>query len=269
MTARSLPALHLDRSPLVYVLAQVSFSALLNIERWVPDLQDRFRPLGLPRFDTQQIRSIEFGPSLRDSQVTQWIFADKERSIALVLTDRFLVVETNSYLAFDEFETKLRDVVTAFQDVTSVDVLERVGLRYVDLIRPGDGETLDTYLQPGLLGLDPDRFSPGYLRHLYRFESLTQTSATTQMRIRVQQNPDGTFLPPDLAQNQLRFKGIDTDAEETITMLDIDHFTVGDDAEDFSVDAVSERIWVLHEVTDRAFRAAVTMDALRIWGGNV
>ena len=61
---RKEPALKLERSPLVFVLSQVRFPAVLKIEDHVPDIQEALRKLGFPRYSKEDIQRFSFGCNL-------------------------------------------------------------------------------------------------------------------------------------------------------------------------------------------------------------
>ena len=106
-------------------------------------------------------------------------------------------------------------------------VVHRVGLRYVDAVRPSGGKDFRHYLRPGLHGVPDDIFQPG--RHLLHTESRGGTVVVGNpgtMVVRVVQNDQGSSLPPDLVDAAPRFSP-KAQPGELVTLVDIDHFVEG------------------------------------------
>ena len=57
---RTHPPLRLPGSPLIYVVAQVNISAVVAIERYVPEIQERLRKSGFPGYTNIQVPEIIF-----------------------------------------------------------------------------------------------------------------------------------------------------------------------------------------------------------------
>ena len=60
---RTHPPLRLPGSPLIYVVAQVNISAVVAIERYVPEIQERLRKSGFPGYTNVQVPEIIFETS--------------------------------------------------------------------------------------------------------------------------------------------------------------------------------------------------------------
>jgi uncharacterized protein (TIGR04255 family) len=249
---------------LVLVLAQVRFSAVLAIDKYVPSFQERLRVEGFPRFQQEQVRSIELAlGNVTQREMTRWHFRDRNASSAVTLTTEFLALQTNRYESFDKFLKMTRLATDAFVRDARPSLVERVGLRYVNLIRPNEGEGFTKYLRPGLLGLREEDL--GIEPQIHRFEMVGRTPTGSLLVTRLAVSQDGTFLPPDLSDNPLDY-AIDLPAEEVVAVLDIDHFDIS--PFDFDPSAIEERLWGLHDQIDLVFRSAVTEDALRSWKGG-
>jgi len=264
MTVRTLEALHLDRSPLVHVLAQVRFAPVLTIENYVPGIQEHLRKEDFPLFNVRTLRSIEFGPQVTQTESKNWVFGNQDASAALVLTQNSLVLETNAYSSFERFLEPLVCALRILMETAGPSFSERIGLRYVDAVRPRQDEPLSDYLAPGLLGLDFE--SLGLAAGIFRFEATAQSGDDSHMIFKVLQQAEGSLLPPDLRQTGLDYTELQGDLNdgELITLLDIDHFRTK--REKFDPDTVERELWKLHDLTDRTFRNVTTDKALRVWG---
>jgi uncharacterized protein (TIGR04255 family) len=258
--ARKEARLHLQNSPLIMVLAQVRFSPVLKMAEFVPQLQEQLRHQGYPRFRAAQVNELELGAQPRVTQQDRWFFADKDNHEAVVLASDFIVLETSKYDCFEEFSARLKSLLEILGNGVEVGLSERLGLRYVDLILPSLGETLDQYLQPGLRGLRASDLETKNV--LNRFEARGQTNLG-QLVLKLHQNDTGSFLPPDLLLAELTY---DRTVEQgtVVTLLDIDHFS--EQSRDYDPEALLKTMWELHEYTEKAFRSSITPLALERWG---
>ncbi len=185
-------------------------------------------------------------------------FQDKDGTVGIVLTPASVAVQTNKYSRFEDFEEIVATTLLVVNRVVDISLAERVGLRYVDLIRLGEGEKWSDYLQLGLLGIDPE--TVGVKSWMSRYESL---GATELGKLAVRCSRSEQILPPDLFPTTLRYETV-LKPGEVVTLLDFDHFV--EKSSDFDTRSIAALIGELHDTVDVAFRASVTADALARWG---
>lgn len=259
---RTLPPLKLQKSPLVMVLAQVRFSAVLKMADFVPELQERLRHAGFPRLSASFTPSAVIGPQgMKIKSQPRWEFQNREQTVGLVLGTGALILQTNEYATFEDFVESLTVGVEAVADIVKPGVVERTGLRYVDRIRPSENETWQDYLKDGLHGLDPAAI--GMIGALHRAELIGKTEHGTLV-VRVMQSNGDSFLPPDLSPSSLKYAQQPNQAIET--MLDLDHYS--EDEISFNTEEIVKRFGELHDALDRSFRAATTEHAMKAWQAN-
>lgn len=257
---RARPALDLAWNPLVYVLGQVVTSPVLRIEDYVPELQERFRSNGYPNCDRLETQTVKMGPG-GDPDVardTRWAFYDKDRAHSLVVTSRFLVLETSTYQSFESFIARFQDALELYQDVVNVGLYQRLGFRRVNLFEDSPGLPLDEIVGERLQGLPGDLFAHS---HEQRAEHWGNTDIGRLM-VRLLRPAPTSVVPSDLETTMLQMRGPTTEGRKTAT-LDIDHFLVAE--HDFVPGEVIERFSWLHESSDLAFRESVTNQALQAW----
>lgn len=260
--SRSLPSLKLHRSPLIYVIGQVRISAVISVGKYVPEIQEELRRKGFPRFKRSELREfrLDFGSEPKVTTVERFEFQDKEATSGILLSPDFVALHASRYDVYERFADTLAGALDVIHRVMEISLAERVGLRYVDLVRVGQGESLGHYLKPGLLGLDTTAMGVG--KALSRFE-LVGLSEIGKLVVRAYNLEPGALLPPDLTPATLK-QQVEISPDETPYLLDFDHYSDG--PQDFSVGAVMETMRRLHDNLDRAFRAAVTDEALAKWG---
>ncbi|MCP4446946.1 MAG: TIGR04255 family protein [Myxococcales bacterium] len=259
---RSLKPLRLTDAPLICVLCQVRISPILEMNNFIPAIQERLRRQGYPRFKAHNIQEFVMTgpPEVRTSH--QWVFSNKDQTKTVIVAPDFVVLETSKYTVFDEFIQDYEKVLEIVGEVTDASLAERVGLRYVDLIRPLVAGDFKSYIKPGLLGLSDDSLK--VKRSLFRFEQRGSTDAGTLV-LKLMQSDNGAYLPNDVDANHLEFD-LTLEEGEKVAILDIDHFSQA--SRDYDPGQLVKQLWELHDYTDRVFREAVTEEALKQWGAE-
>ncbi len=232
------------------------------MHEYVPGIQERLRRDGFPHFRETVVQELHFGPDIKTAARKRWVFSNKPQTETVVLANDFVALECSRYGVFEDFTGQLERLLETLRDEVQVALSDRIGLRYIDLIRPDGDESLFDYLKPGLSGLPASEM--GAERALYRFESVGNTKVG-QLVLRVLQTNDGTFLPPGLDPSDLKFD-VEIREDEILTILDIDHYSMQD--RDFDPTDLIQEFWKLHDVTGRVFRFAVTDHAMMRWGAK-
>lgn len=260
--------MNLPKSPLVYVVAQVNFSAVESMATYIPDIQDRLRRKGFPRFVQGEFRAIRvtLNAPPQVTPVPRYEFQDKGRRTGVVVSKEFVTLHVSEYRTFERFCDVLSTSLEIIHSVVGIGLVERVGLRYVNLVRAKGSEGFAQFLDPGLLGLDESKYGATHSKIMSQV--LGQTEIGT-LAIRLFQRDDGSFLPPDAEPSPLDHPDPELGQGEVVSLLDLDHFKLFEKAAmEFSVESVMRLFWQLHDNTDLAFRAAVTPHALETWGRN-
>jgi uncharacterized protein (TIGR04255 family) len=234
----------------------------MSIQKFVPEIQEQLRHQGFPKFLQGQIQEILLQPNAvpKASALDRYEFQNKDGTTGIILTSSWLAVQTNSYRRFEDFEKIVETALVVVDGVVDLTLVERIGLRYVDLIRLGEKETWADYLQSGLLGIEPK--SIGITEWTTNFQAI---GATELGKLIIRCSQLQHWLPPDLFPTTLRYS-VNLRPGETVSLLDFDHFT--EESTDFSGTSVLATIGELHDQIDRAFRNAVTRQALEKWGNQ-
>jgi uncharacterized protein (TIGR04255 family) len=259
---RTLPPLRLSHSPLVLVLCQVRLAAIRDMASYVPKIQDRLRREGFPVDLSREIQEVTLQPEgpVQAGRRLHWEFRTLDEQWSIIVSEQAVVLQTSAYTDFDEFLRYLTLAMGAVDELVGDLVVERVGLRYVDLVRPREGESWQDYVKPGLHGLQSELFSPE--RAVLFTQLVADTGPDQRMIARVAQNRDGLVLPPDLMAHHpvLRASG---GAQELLTLIDLDHYR--EQRRPFRMGELVDVGWDLHDGLDRLFRDLVTEHALEVW----
>lgn len=259
----------LAQQPLVLVLCQVRFSPVRKMADFIPTIQEEFRRHAFPIERSGKIQQLMIAPAgVHVAEQERWEYRTKdERWTATVLQD-CIVLQTTAYSRFEEFAERLDLAVRTVLTKTEQDklgVIERIGLRYIDLIVPRKGESHRLYLRPGLHGIDDSVFQQG--SHRLHVESAGRTSVggvEGTMVVRIIQNDQGFDLPPDLVggapeHTSRAAKG------RLVTLIDTDHFIEGKFEPD--PDWVVARTYEMHDDLIETFHEqVVTEHAIKVWG---
>jgi len=255
---RSRPALHLRRNPLVLVLAQARIAPVLQIAEYIPRLQERFRKAGYPRFGTSQVQDVLFtlAGASQASSTQRFHFSDAGNRRGLIITREFITYQVTDYETFDQFAEQFLAALELFWEEVDVSLVERIGLRYVDLIVPERDEKLTDWIEPGLHGLNLP-----ISREQSRYEL---RGATDVGELVVKANrPLRGFIPEDLQPFDLMVSKEAPLPEAPYLVLDFDHYST--EARTEPPATLIDAFWNLHDVLDMAFRSAVTPQAIAAW----
>ena len=261
---RALPPLKLSKSPLVLVLCQLRFAPIMAMSEYFPRIQDKLRLNGYPLAKNAIIQEAMFTAAGAASvKRERWQVQDKAASRSVVVAENFIVFQTTTYSVFEDFVRELNLAVDTLATEVKQLLIQRVGLRYVDLVRSGAGGAWTDFVQPGLQGLKSETFLEGTQNQLY--QSVANTSAGT-MIVRLFQNREGQVLPPDLGEADDLKPRLDPAIvdNELLTILDLDHFSTHQI--EYEKGWVGQQAWQLHDGLDQVFRKSlVTPRALEVW----
>jgi uncharacterized protein (TIGR04255 family) len=256
---RTNPPLHLSRTPLIYIVTQVRFSAVVAIEKYVPAIQERLRK-AYPWFLHSKIQEIAFqqqgAPSIDFND--RYEFQSRDKKTGVVLTKNSVALHTNKYSSFEKFLEEFYESLSTVHECVGLSLVDRIGLRYVDLVRLRENEGWADYLRPGLLGLDAN--AVGVQQWTSQFVTTGKTEVGTLAFRYLHSN---RALPPDLTPETLNYEELLLKEGEVGAILDFDHYS--ESSQEFNLEAVIKIIGNLHDNLDRAFRDVVAPEAIKKW----
>ena len=263
----------LSKQPLVLVLGQVRFSSIRQMDRYIPEIQEEFRQKGFPIERSGKVQQFTFAPGggvpVQVNEQQRWEYRTRDEAWSILVMEDSIVLQTTDYNRFEYFADKFLHAIQTVLTKTEHDLLgvvQRVGLRYVDVVQPREGEDEDFrfYLKPGFHGVVDEVFEPG--THRLHVESTGRTSVGNEsgtMIVRIVQNDQGFSLPPDLAnaapKHVSRVK-----AGELITLIDMDHYIEGNF--DPNANWIIARAFEMHDHLVETFHEhVVTETAIEVW----
>jgi uncharacterized protein (TIGR04255 family) len=260
---RTLASLEFTKSPLIVALAQVRMTPILSLETYIPKLQDLLRASDFPRLITRKTKMTRHDAMGKVEVVdsTDWVFSDKAGHFSLVVGEQSLSLVTSAYTTYEDFAERMERCLGLVHDVVKISGIERLGLRYVDLIEPSPEKPLSYFLDPCVLGLSLE----GLGTRITSFsQTVIETSPNRKLALRVTERPGGLVIPPDLLSLQLKLRKPNA-LNQPFGILDIDHYAEYPETDDYETSTVIENLCELHDAVDQAFRKATTENAKLDW----
>jgi uncharacterized protein (TIGR04255 family) len=251
----------LTNPPVVYVLAQVRFNAILSMEKFIPEIQEQFRKI-YPKFQKGVTQSLHIGADGQPKesiQVHRWEFSNKEQTTGFVLQVDSFVFHTSDYENFESFLSQLSDALSVINKILDIDLIERLGLRYIDVIAPNGGKTLNDYLNPGIAGLPYEELDVELTVSFY--ETVTK-SDLGKLVLRTLKNFDAVNMPQDLFPVNLKLKNPATKGNLS-ALLDSDHYI--EKTMDYDLNEIQNYFSKLQALISKSFWSAITEVAVNKW----
>lgn len=245
----------LRRPPVVYVVCQIRFAPFPRPEAVIDRVHEAMNEAGFARQD-EQVRSIKISPNA-PAEFTEHEkrarFDNRDGTIGYIIAPDQLAVHRTAYTRFEDF---LDNIVFGFRALiaaTKLPFIQRVGLRYVDLITPADNETVAQYVVDRLLGFEPQVAGVASQAAQQFVQLLTAQGRmfVKSSRAKHQQPVPVDLLPLSLTPQRT------PNAERESFILDIDHFA--DNLKlDPDVDELATRVRALQDPMADIFREALT-----------
>lgn len=251
----------LSNSPITYVLAQLTFPSIPNLENQVPVIHDKLRRAGYPHTVAetgQQIKVTDRGIEVSGATMHRFLSLDKTTSVTIA-PDMF-VFETSNYSGFDNFKKSMQDVLELIHEIVSIVGMERIGLRFINLIDP-QKNSINEYIDRDLIGLEKTEESEAIIINL--MESRRKTAEGQTLIIKVSKSLGGSAIPEELGNPSIKM--IKSRSQDRVTaILDLDHLKVYE-AQNFDVQILFGDINNLHSQIYKTFVRSVTQFALEEW----
>jgi len=258
----------MKNAPIYFAIAQVRYNAILSLETYLSEIQEKFRKAGFPGFKRSVSMAFNLAP-IADTEGTaeqippvqhgRYVFSNIESTAGFILEQNALSFQSTNYDTFSTFSAALLQGLDFLHKVVNLSFIERVGIRYLDAVVPRDGETLHQYLIPEVLGLHSKL--EGKMVHSFSESMSRNHLAFLISRVIIQ---DGSLgFPPDLQPMGLHVPQQFAEIKGIHAVVDTDAFY--DTREVFSSDGVKNHLSTLHNDIVKAFNVVVTEHALNVW----
>ncbi len=256
----SVPEVPLTRAPLVNVIAQVRFPAVMKIEdnAFVGNFQEAIRK-DYPILRPERQLGVLIGPGGVQPQDagTVWRFETKDPDAwQVTLTPAFVSLSAKRYTRRSDLLARLTVVLHALEGWLHPNVCDRIGVRYVDRVAGDQLARLAALVRPEVLGVAGDQGLLGDVEVVHALsDTLFQLDDASQLRGRWGRLPAGATYDP----------GIEP-AREPSWVLDLDHYT--SQPEDFDLATIGGKVAEFCDRIYTFFRWAVTPAFLDEFGAD-
>ncbi|MFS8111664.1 TIGR04255 family protein [Rhizobium jaguaris] len=255
-------------APVQYVLGVVRFPPVADLDKFAGALKtalDPEYPFGSnSRLTELNIQIGEKGIDVQPQEVSLWQFLNADRNCGLLVNKGLVGLHTIAYENHADFLGRLMHVIDAARSVEGnhLRYIEAAALRYVDLIVPGDGETLSEYMKAKLpVGLEIDGLTVNEGVNI-----LGMKSDVGNLRLQVYLNPK-TVIPTDLLSPML------TESDWTwelpkgdFVTIDIDHATIYSPPVEIEKIDLRDNLFRLRKPISDIFKKIATQHAMKVWG---
>lgn len=244
----------LENQPLKLVLVEFRFSQILQIEQYIPKLQEALRRQ-YPTFRKSTEQSIHVqADQFEISSSHRWSFISGDKKHAIDISQDKLVYFTNDYPRFDGFAGACKHALQTVIEIVEPSLLLRIGLRYCDLVTTENNEQFSQLVD--------EKFIPtattqglGSTRHL-KTENYIKTQTGT-LCIRSWFGVMPLTCPPDIDNVPVQIVRDQAATERLI--LDFDHiWEAGEESVPFELEQALTKLDALHEASRAAFWQVTT-----------
>ncbi|MDD5037616.1 MAG: TIGR04255 family protein, partial [Methylococcaceae bacterium] len=186
---------------------------------------------------------------------------NREKTACFLLLQDALIYQTTQYRGRDAFFAELHKGLEVVHEVVGLDFVERIGLRYLDAVMPGEEETLDQYLAPEVLGLG--RKLEGLQHSMVEAVAQLPFGMLVTRAFTVVSQGDHPPMPPELLPLQLVIQPRFSPCDGLITVLDNDCFIQERVA--FSLSNIVATLHRLRDGIGLAFERSITQFAQERW----
>ncbi len=259
----------MNNAPVYFTIAQVRFNPILSLSPLIPAIQESFRKRKYPDFKKAILMTFNLalpGSANPESQMPtpqpmeRYMFSDVGNTGNFLLDQSSLSIQATEYDVFEKFSDKfLESLEVINQSVGGLSYIERIGVRYLDAVRPKEGERLEHYLVPEVLGLNGKL--TGQIHHVFSETQVADDEGTLTSRAVIEDGPIG--FPPDLQMSGLSIAKPFSEYRGLHATLDNDAFYATRSS--FDLAETQRRLSILHDKVIAAFRSSVTPHALAAW----
>lgn len=254
----------LPGSPLVLTLASIRYAPWPLVAKHIDEIHEELRDT----FPLIQPMLIQQMTAAGTSDLPIWMLMSGDRSISLQISQDQILLATTKYSHFNEFSGLIGRILHTFIERMKFMHHMNLGVRYVDHVKAGAGETLELYL-------DRKLFAPPFPNMATKGGVIYATYQVDDIELRVRSTTQpGLFsIPDDLISwlamisptpGQLKIEQLKQD-ECTIDIDAVSQFNVPVRVDDHF--AILSKLNELHKVANAFFRRddVFTDHAFEIW----
>lgn len=265
----------LPNGPLSVVLFQIQYAPILEIDKYIPAIQDYCRKAGFPQVNKMRGGMLQIGQNgeVENTVVFQWVFASADLQRTLFIDSEkltFQVFDLVNY-SFEDLLGTFMQLMNKIDELVDFSLINRMGLRFINTIEEKPELTWQSAIKPEFQGCPfPDDVhwaDKGLLSWaLQRSVKLPELRMTSNFLARIYQDAVGRKYPKDIIRNprgEIDF----VSSKSLVTYVDLDHFILFQNGKKEVILAKSKEVFIaLHTVIeDVFFSSVITKEAKRLW----
>jgi uncharacterized protein (TIGR04255 family) len=255
----------LSSPPLFYAFTQIIFGPIMKIEDFIFEIQENMKDLGFPDFSEEQLPNIVFDPQnnlpVKTEIRKRWSFADIPKHNGYLLSQDMLIFHTTDYVTFDDFVENTIQGIELLHKILTFSFIQRVGMRYIDIITPKQGELVGAYVNDGVKGFIKE--DDEGLQSVSSESIKTAGEGMLAVRTLLKPKSPPYIMPGELLPLNLLPARKSSGESATRFILDEDFFMAKRFA--FDIDILREKLERAHEEIEKSFRSVVTEHAFKVW----
>ncbi len=263
----------MKNAPVYFTIAQVRHNPVLRLGSYASDIQDRMRKAGYPDFKKAVSLAFTLTEQMEDpsqphnpviEQIERLMFFSTDSTKGFIVEQNALSFHTTAYDTFEIFSKEyLRGLAIVHECVTLAHT-ERIGLRYLHVVVPPEGENgLPYLLAAGVLGLSRQMPSNAQVSHSFSETHILAAECNVLARTIIQAGPLG--FPLDLQPIGVKISDRFANIRGIHAVIDTDASMEGRCS--FSLEHIESQLKILPGGIDIALSAIVTERALSAWHG--
>lgn len=262
-----------ENAPVEYVLAVLRFPLVSDFSRFASEMQALLEadyPLA-NAFDTVNYRLDigQKGMQVTEEKAQMWQFSTLDKQWAVILGGNMLGLHTVQYTHHQDFLGKFIKAVkqATMPEKVGVKVAEAIGLRYLDLVVPREGEAVEDYLrQPGLLPSTIE--GVGGISIMEGVHACSYKTDLGALRFQILRNPPAVF-PAELVTPLTIANGwTDRKVDRDFFVMDTDHGANFNPPMRIQEVDLMERMVGLRQAISDIFLATSSDYAKAVWNGE-
>ena len=262
----------LKKVPVYFAIAQVRHNTVLRLGSYAADIQDRMRKVGYPDFQKSVSIAFNLSPQVgegqeisiqpRVEQVERLIFSSSDYLKGFIVEQNSVSFQTTEYDTFETFADEFAKGLGIIHECVTLAHSERVGLRFLDVIAPPNGEAgLGDYIVPGVLGLSSNLPDSVEVLHSSSETHIRTAECLVLARTIIQAGP--LAFPMDLQPMGIKLAERFQSINGVHAIIDSDASIEG--RHTFNVDEIKAQLKTLRNGVGMAFNTIVTPSAIAEW----
>lgn len=261
LTSSAPREVYLPNAPLIRVVMRINFPIVVSIGKseFIAPFQEALRnvyPVLRPEQAIGFVISSTPGTPPTQQTETTWRFSQPDNVWRVALSSSFLAIETTAYKSKADFLDRAKLVVDALGEHISPQVVDRIGLRFIDRVLGAPLTNLAEYVHREVVGILNSEVVPN-VQHAMSECVFNLPEEKAQLLARWGK------LPPNATVDPAALEPI----SEPSWILDLDMFSRGSNR--FTPDYVLDQLGTYADRIYAFFRWAVTDEFLKLYGGEL